>query len=94
MRKMKFAKFGILTIGIVIVSMLVFSLPLMGTAPAPEETTVVEETSVEEGLDDVQEEVEEINEVDDLDEADEDLPGGGHEDSDGVDIEHEFEGIE
>ena len=97
---MKFGKFGILTLGIAIVSMLIFSLPLMGASAATEETTAVEETSVEEDLDDVQEEVEEIDEADDAeeasdtDEADENLPGGGHEDSDGVDVKHEFEGIE
>ena len=30
----------------------------------------------------------------DADEADENLPGGGHEDPDGVNVENEFEGIE
>ena len=94
MRKMKFGKFGILTLGLAIVSMLIFSLPLMGSTAASEETTAVEDTSIEEDLDDVQEEVEEIGENGDLDEADENLPGGGHEDADGADVEHEFEGIE
>ena len=104
MRKKKFGKFGILTLGLAIVSMLIFSLPLMGATASTEETTAVEETSVVEDLDDdVQEEVEEIGENDDLDEAeeasdadeaDEDLDGGGHEDADGSDVEYEFEGIE
>jgi len=103
MKKMKFGKFGILTLGLAIVSMLIFSLPLMGSTAATEENTAIEDTSVEEDLDDVQEEVEEIGENDDLDEAeeasdadeaDEDLAGGGHEDADGTDVEHEFEGIE
>ena len=106
MKKMKFGKFGILTLGLAIVSMLIFSLPLMGSTAATEENTAVEETSVVEDLDDVQEEVEEIGENDDLDEADEaeeasdadeadeDLADGGHEDADGADVEYEFEGIE
>jgi hypothetical protein len=109
MKKMKFGKFGILTLGIAIVSMLIFSLPLMGATAdttTTEDNTAVEETSVVEDLDDVQEEVEEIGENGDLDEADEaeeasdaseadeNLPGGGHEDADGVDAQHEFEGIE
>jgi len=100
MRKMKFGKFGILTVGIAIVSMLMFSLPLMGAAATPEETTAVEETSVVEDLDDVQEEVEDIDEADeaeeasDTKEADENLPGGGHEDAGGANAQHEFEGIE
>ena len=109
MRKMKFGKFGILALGLAIVSMLIFSLPLMGAAAdttTAEDATAVEETSVVEDLDDVQEEVEDIDEAGDLDEADEaeeaedadeayeDLAGGGHEDADGVDVEHEFEGIE
>ncbi len=106
MRKIKFGKFGILTLAITIVSMLIFSLPLMGATAATKETTAVEKTSVVEDLDDVQGEVEDIDEagdldkvdkaeeVDDADEADENLPGGGHEDADGVDVEHEFEGIE
>jgi len=106
MKKMKFGKFGILTLGIAIVSMLMFSLPLMGATAdttTAEDTAAVEETSAVEDLDDVQEEVEEIGEDGDLDEAeeasdadeaDENLPGGGHADEDGVDVEHEFEGIE
>ena len=103
MRKKKFGKFGILTLGLAIVSMLIFSLPLMGAAASTEETTTEVETSVVEDLDDVQEEVEEIGENDDLDEAeeasdadeaDEDLDGGGHEDADGSEVEYEFEGIE
>ena len=99
MKKMKFGKFGILTLGIAIVSMLMFSLPLMG---ATADTTAEVETSIEEDLDDVREEVEEIGENGDLDEADEaeetsdadeadeDLAGGGHADEDGVDVEHDF----
>jgi len=106
MRKMKFGKFGILTLGIAIVSMLIFSVPLMGAAANTEETTAVEETSVVEDLDDVQEEVGDIDEADDLDEVDEaeeasdadeaeeNLPDGGHEDAGGADIQHEFEGLE
>jgi len=107
MRKMKFGKFGILTLAVAIVSMLIFSLPLMGAAASTDEkATAAEETSVAEDLDDVQEEVEDIDETGDVDEmdeaeeagdvneADENLPGGGHEDADGVDAQHEFEGIE
>ncbi len=98
MRKMKFGKFGILTLAVAIVSMLIFSLPLMGAAAATDEkATAAEETSVAEDLDDVQEEVEDVDEAEeagDVDEADENLPGRGHEDADGVDVEHEFEGIE
>lgn len=103
---MKFGKFGILTLAIAIVSMLIFSLPLIGATANTEGTTAAEETSVVKDLDNVQEEVEDIDEADDLDEVDEaeeagdideayeNLPGGGHEDADGADAQHEFEGIE
>jgi len=106
MREMKFGKFGILTLAIAIVSVLLFSIPLMGAASTDEKATAAEETSVAEDLDDVQEEVEDIDEAGDIDEvdeaeetgdideADENLPGGRHEDADGVDAQHEFEGIE
>jgi hypothetical protein len=106
MRKKRFTKFGILIVGLAIVGMLMFSFPLMGATNSnnSNETTEVEETSITEDLDDVQEEVEEIDDEDgeeleeakegDADEADENLPGGGHEDPDGVNVENEFEGIE
>ncbi len=104
MRKRKFTKFGAIAIGIAIISMLTFSLPLIGAASASNETTTkVEETSINENLDNVQEEVEDIDEAGDLDdkeeandaeEADENLPGGGHTDTNDDEVEHQFEGIE
>jgi len=108
MRKKRFTKFGIIIVGLAIVGMLMFSFPLMGATNSnnSNETTEVEETSIkeEEDLDDTQEEVEDIDDEDgedleeakkgDADEADENLPGGGHEDPDGVNVENEFEGIE
>ncbi len=43
MRKKRFTKFGILTVVITIVSMLMFTLPLMGAAAAtPKEATAAE----------------------------------------------------
>ncbi len=104
MRKRKFTKFGAIAVGIAIISMLTFSLPLIGAASTPDETKAkVEETSINEDLDDVQEEVEDIDEAGDLDnkeeandveQADENLPAGGHADSSGAEVEHQFEGIE
>ncbi|MFZ3085965.1 MAG: hypothetical protein WA097_04865 [Candidatus Hydromicrobium sp.] len=104
MRKKRFTKFGIIIVGLAIVSMLMFSFPLMGAAAIPEETKAAEETSIKEDLDDIQEEVEDIDDENgedleeakkgDADEADENLPGGGHEDPNGVNVENEFEGIE
>jgi len=43
--------------------------------------------------------IEEANEIEedkngDLEEAGENLPGGGHEDANGVEIDHQFEGVE
>jgi hypothetical protein len=104
MRKRRFTKFGVIAVGIAIISMLTFSLPLIGATSAPDETTAkVEDTSINEDLDDVQEEVEDIDEAGDLndkeeandkEETDENLPAGGHEDSNGDKVEHQFEGIE
>lgn len=47
MRKKRFTKFGILTVVITIVSMLMFTLPLMGAAAAtPKEATAAEKNKV------------------------------------------------
>lgn len=46
MRKKRFTKFGIIIVGLAIVGMLMFSLPLMGAAATPEETTAAEKNKV------------------------------------------------
>jgi hypothetical protein len=114
MKKRKTIKIASITIGIVIVGMFLFAMPLLGAdkssdaiqAPvqAPSvNTTATEEATVSNDADDVQEEVvgeneandiEEANESGDLKEADENLPGGGYADPEGVEADHEFEGVE
>lgn len=47
MRKKRFTKFGIIIVGLAIVGMLMFSLPLMGAAAAtPKEATAAEKNKV------------------------------------------------
>ncbi|MFZ3106326.1 MAG: hypothetical protein WA105_02980 [Candidatus Hydromicrobium sp.] len=46
MRKKRFTKFGIIIVGLAIVGMLMFSLPLMGAAATPKETTAAEKNKV------------------------------------------------
>ena len=104
MKKRKFVKFSSLAVGLAVIGILLFSLPLMGATQSSDKATeAVETTSNETDLDKIQEEVEEVggtdeanevSEVSDADEADEDLPGGDHEDQDGTEIEHEFGGVE
>jgi len=104
MKKRRFIKFSSLTVGLAIIGMLLFSLPLMGAAGSAQSSdqvaVAVEETSNETDIDATQDEVEEVggadeaNEASDANEADENLPGGGHEDQDGVETEHDFEGVE
>jgi len=112
--KKKKSKIAALAIGIAIIGMLSFSVPLMAAAQhSDEKPTAVEETAINQDADNVQEEINDADEVGDVDKAgdiedadevgqeekdekaeDENLPGGGHEDSDGVEVDHQFEGVE
>ena len=112
MKKRKTIKIASITIGVLIVGMFLFAMPLIGadkssdvqSSQSPSVNTVkTEEATVSNDIDDVREEVVDINEANDVEEAtasgdlkedDENLPEGGHEDLDGVNVENEFEGIE
>ncbi len=100
--KIKFFKIASIIIGITVASLL-FVLPLTA-ATLSSDNEPAEEISESFDNDDIEEEFEGEYEDEDEDEPeeesgieddeDETLPGGGHEDSDGVDVEHEFEGVE
>ncbi|MBC8388661.1 MAG: hypothetical protein H8E13_11510 [Actinobacteria bacterium] len=100
--KIKFFKIAAIIIGISVVGFL-FTLPLTAATPTTESESA-EEISESFDNDDIEEEFEGEYEDEDEDEPEEEsgiedeedeaLPGGGHEDTDGVDFEHEFEGVE
>jgi len=98
--KIKFFKIASIIIGITVASLL-FVLPLTA-ATLSSDNEPTEEISESFDNDDIEEEFEGEYEDEDEpeeesgieDDEDETLPGGGHEDSDGVDVEHEFEGVE
>ena len=109
MKKRKTIKIASITIGVLIVGMFLFAMPLLGADKSSDvqstsvTTVTAEEATVSNDTDDVQEEVvdvneangvEEANESSDLKEADENLPGGGYADPEGVEADHQFEGIE
>ena len=109
MKKRKSIKIASITIGVVLVGMFLFAMPLLGADKSsdvqstPVTTVTAEEATVSNDTDDVQEEVvdvneangvEEANESGDLKEADESLPGGGYADPEGVEADHQFEGVE
>ncbi|HAX17082.1 MAG TPA: hypothetical protein DCY00_00575 [Actinobacteria bacterium] len=58
--------------------------------------TIKEEVAKENEAEDTLEAggAEEANESSDIKEADENLPGGGHEDPEGIEVDHQFEGVE
>jgi hypothetical protein len=102
LKKRKAIKIASIAIGVVLVGMFLFAMPLLGvgkssevqSTSAPAATT--EEAAVANDADDVQEEVidknettdvEGANESDGIKEADENLPGGGREDQDSAEGE-------
>lgn len=102
MKKRKSIKIASIAIGVVLVGMFLFALPLLGAdkssnvQSASVTTVMAEEAMVSNDTDNVQEEVvdkndvngvEEANESSDIKEADANLPGGGHEDLDSAEGE-------
>jgi len=102
MKKRKTIKIASITIGVLIVGMFLFAMPLIGadkssdvqSSQSPSVNTVkTEEATVSNDINEAND-VEEATASGDLKEDDENLPEGGHEDLDGVNVENEFEGIE
>ena len=110
MKKRKSIKIASIAIGVVMAGMLLFAMPLLGADKSPDAvqsttaaTVTAEEATVGVDTNNAQEEVidkneasgvEEANESSDIKEADENLPGGGYADPEGVEADHQFEGIE
>jgi len=67
-----------------------------GTAEVQQQPSDTSNIQVSQGQEDIVPAVEqeEGQEAEDGTEADENLSGGGHQDQDGVDVDHEFEGVE
>ena len=80
MKKRKSIKIASIAIGIVLIGMFLFAMPLLGAGKSPDvqqsQSTSVnkvttEEATVSNDIDDVQDEVVDINEADDVEEANE-----------------------